>query len=246
MNRSRHQVVAAVAAALLSAASFAACGDEQVPASTFGAKVFSNTGLSTSPFNVFACSTCHSVSAPSAAPAADVTPTRIDPGYNLYDVIHRPSWWNGERTHLLDAVNFCLDQFMGGKVLNADDAEARQLYEYFAANSPDPSPPALPITVVKNITALSDLTGDGDRGKTLWNITCARCHGEPHTGKGSIGKASLVPELTISAFGDQARAVIIEKVRHGKFFHIGGIMPLYSVETLTDQQLVDIVTFLGL
>jgi thiosulfate dehydrogenase len=39
--------------------------------------------------------------------------------------------------------------------------------------------------------------------------------------------------------------VVVEKVRHGKFFNIGGMMPLYSVETLTDQQLADIVTFLG-
>jgi thiosulfate dehydrogenase len=229
---------------LLAAGLGAGCGGEElVPASTFGAKVFSDPALSTSPFNTYACSTCHEVSAPGPATAA---PRRIDPGYNLYDVLHRPSWWGGERSHLLDAINYCLLEFMGGRELKPDEPQARQLYEYLAANSPDDSAPALPITVVKAITGLAELTGDTARGKTLWDISCARCHGEPHTGKGAIGRASLVPELSINAFGDKAREVIIEKVRHGKFFHIGGIMPLYSVEILSDQQLVDIVTYLGL
>jgi thiosulfate dehydrogenase len=221
-------------------------GQELVPASTFGAQVFTDSKLSTSPFNVYACSTCHAVTPPAATAAAD-PPTRIDPGYNLYNVVGRPSWWGGERTRLLDAINYCLLEFMGGRELKPDEPQARQLYEFLAANSPDASAPALPITVVKIITPLVNLTGDAARGKTLWDVSCGRCHGEPHTAKGAItGRAGVIPELTVNVFADRAREAVIEKVRHGKFFHIGGIMPLYSMETLTDQQLVDIVTYLGL
>jgi thiosulfate dehydrogenase len=224
------------------------CGEELVPASTLGAALFDDPKLSTSPFNAYACSTCHDVSSRAGSPANENTPpSRIDPGFNLYNVVHRPSWWGGERTRLLDAINYCLLEFMGGRELKFDEAQARQLYEFLAANSPDAPSPALPITVVKNISALSELPGDPMRGKLLWNAGCGRCHGEPHTAQGALtSRAGVVPELTVAVFQGRAREAVIEKVRHGKFFHIGGIMPLYSLETLVDQDLVHILAHLGL
>ena len=36
----------------------------------------------------------------------------------------------------------------------------------------------------------------------------------------------------------------IEKVRHGKFFSVGGNMPLFSLEALSDAQLGDVLAYL--
>ena len=215
------------------------CGGTQtVPAATLGERQFSNSALSTSPFNAFSCSTCHQVA---KSPAA-----RNDPGFNLYDVVHRPTWWGGYETTLLDAINYCMTEFMGGRALAADSDSARELYEYLAANSADPSAPALPLTVVKNVTGLTNLTGDTAHGKDVYDRSCRRCHGDPHTGNGRLtSKASIIPEDTQRVFPGIARQVAVEKVRHGKFFNIGGIMPLYPAETISDQEIADVLAYLG-
>ena len=40
--------------------------------------------------------------------------------------------------------------------------------------------------------------------------------------------------------------VVIEKVRHGQFFGVGGTMPLYSREALSDEDLGALLAFLAL
>ena len=54
------------------------------------------------------------------------------------------------------------------------------------------------------------------------------------------------PSSKEQSFPTNARAVVVEKIRHGKFFNIGGIMPLYSVESISDQEIVDTLAYLGL
>jgi thiosulfate dehydrogenase len=39
--------------------------------------------------------------------------------------------------------------------------------------------------------------------------------------------------------------VFVEKIRHGAFLGAGGPMPPFSMETLSDQDVGDILTFLG-
>jgi len=230
-------------AAICSAGLLSACGgNTSVPAAQIGAARFSDTHLSRSPINFFSCSTCHVVQ-------AGQTSTRIDPGYNLYDTVHRGSWWGGDKLKLLDAVNYCLSEFMGGGPLAATDDDARELFEYLDENSPTSPAQPLPLTVVRNVTDLSNLAAGSDktRGKDVYGRSCQKCHGDPHTGSGRLNsKVSIIPEDTISVFPTQARAVVVEKVRHGKFFNIGGVMPLYPVESLTDQQIADVLAYIGL
>jgi thiosulfate dehydrogenase len=38
----------------------------------------------------------------------------------------------------------------------------------------------------------------------------------------------------------------VEKVRHGRFFNIGGVMPFYTAEALSDQTIADILSHMGL
>ncbi len=217
---------------------FGCGGTQTVPAATLGERQFSNSSLSTSPFNAASCSTCHQVA---KSPLA-----RNDPGYNLYNVVHRPALWGGYETRLIDAINYCMTEFMGGRALSPDEDSARELYEYLAANSPDAPSPLLPLTVVKNVTALTNLPGDKTHGKDVYDRSCRRCHGDPHTGNGRLStKVSIIPEDTLAVFPTIARQVAVEKVRHGKFFNIGGIMPLYSIEVLSDQEIADILDYVG-
>jgi thiosulfate dehydrogenase len=231
------------AARAVLALALAGCGDREIPAAELGQALFFMSGISTSPFNRFACGTCHA-----ADPVGPVVlPDRFDPGYNLGNAAGRPGWWGGEETRLLDALNVCVVQFMGGRALRPDEDRARQLYAYLDQQSPLPASPAAPFTVVRDVTALEELTGDAARGSSVWSAACLRCHGTIHDGAGRLGSLpTVVPEDTQKMFGSMARAVVVEKIRHGRFFNIGGVMPLYTVETLTDAQIADLLAYLGL
>lgn len=208
-----------------------------------GARLFRDPKLSTSPFNVFSCATCHAVE----PGAPGVIPGRFDAGYNLANGAGRESWWGGFETRLLDAINVCLEHFMGGRKLAATEERAVQLYVYLEAASPDQRAPALPLTIVRDVVGPPALAGDARRGQEVWDKGCRRCHGEAQTGQGrNTPRAGMVPGDTARRFGDETAAAVVQKVRHGKFFNVGGIMPLYSREALSDQALADLLAFLGL
>ena len=218
----------------------AACGNRDVPAADFGRDRFSDPKVSTSHFNTFSCATCHAVDP--AAPT--VVPGRFDAGYNLAGAPTRGAWWGNGETTLLDAINVCIREFMGGRELTKDDDAARQLDAYLETDAPSPNMPA-PFTIVRAIGPVAQ--GDATRGHDAYQKACYRCHGEPHTWVGhSTAAAVLIPESTLATFTTQARAVTIEKIRHGRFFNIGGIMPLYSVEAMSDATVSDILAYLGL
>jgi thiosulfate dehydrogenase len=220
-----------------------ACGDQAVPAAELGERLFSSPGVSTSRRNRYSCRSCHSVQA--EAPA--VLPGRYDSGYNLYGAAARPSWWGGYSSRLLDAVNVCVTEFMGGRRLEAEDAEARQLGEYLLAASPAGPEPQAPLTIVRAVTPLEGLIGNPARGSVVYGAGCQRCHGAVSNGAGRLDPTfPIVPDDTVLAFGNQARFAVVEKVRHGRFFNIGGVMPLYTLEALSDAEVADLLAYLGL
>jgi thiosulfate dehydrogenase len=240
-KRARRGLTVALVAAGLGAA--AACGDKEVPAAELGERLFHATSISTGPRNYLACSTCHVVD----GAAALVPVGRWDSGYNLHGAAGRPSWWGGAAITLLDAVNVCLVQFMGGRALAPDEPVARQLGAYLAANSPPGPQPAAPLTIVRVVTPLNNLTGDPARGAAIYAAGCQRCHGAIHSGAGALDKSvAVIPESTIHFFPNDARAAFVEKIRHGRFFNIGGLMPLYSLEAMSDADVADLLAYVGL
>jgi thiosulfate dehydrogenase len=209
-----------------------------ISAHDYGRELLGESSVSDAVSNSFSCATCHETTQ---------TPTQLRPGYTLYDVSGRPSYWGGFELNLLDAMNVCIVDFMRGQPLSADDEKARALKVYLDSISPDPSPSPLPMTIVKNIVDVP--SGDAGRGKDVWDRSCANCHGAPHTGAGRISTtASLVPDDSLAAHGTDpktgARIITIEKVRHGKYFNVGGNMALYSLEALSDAQLGDVLGYL--
>lgn len=218
-------------------------GGEPRPAADFGESLFQDARLSESTFNRFSCATCH-VTTPDS-PAG-----RIDSGYPLYNVAARPSWWGGYETRLLDAVNFCYVNFMRGVTkLEAEDPRSRALYEYLSRISPDAQAPALPFTVVKDIEDVP--RGDAGHGEAVYRAACQDCHGATHTGAGRLTElASVLPEVTQDYDrlfpGIPHAQVVVEKVRHGQFFGVGGNMPPYSREALSDADLGALLAYLGL
>ncbi|HEY0714495.1 MAG TPA: c-type cytochrome [Polyangia bacterium] len=241
LRQRRVPVVVALMAGLAAIVT-GACDDEVLDRER-GAELFESPALSTSRFNKFSCATCHAKVAGGAA----VIVGRWDSGYNLDGVTARASWWGGGAVRLLDAINVCVEQFMGGRALVAADPATRQLGAFLAEGAPATPLPAAPFTVAKNTTSLTELTGDPGKGAAVYVAGCQRCHGAAHTGAGRLdATVSVIPEDTIRLFPDRARAAFVEKLRHGRFFNIGGIMPFYTLEALSDADVADLMAYVGL
>jgi thiosulfate dehydrogenase len=215
-----------------------ACGP--VPAEEVGRQLFRDPRLSVSDFNAFSCATCHDDGSGEAE-------ARIFAGRPLENSVFRPSWWGGQAPTLKDAVDNCVVFFLRDQPFAKDDPRGRALYEYLRSISPEESSPALPLTVVENVVT-SVPRGDPRRGEEVWNQACAACHGAPHTGEGRLSDlVALVPEASeefAPEVGFDVDIIIAEKVRHGPFFGVGGNMPPFSVEALSDEDLGALIAFL--
>lgn len=209
-----------------------------IPAVERGEDLFRATDLSPSDFNVFSCASCHETT-PSAEPPI---------AYSLAGATDRSAWWGGSVLTLFEAVDFCYVYFMRGfPSLDPDSDDARALFEYLDALGSSGTPTeALPLTVVETIVDVGP--GDATVGEAIYNRSCASCHGAPHTGVGRLGDVvSIIPEASQEYALEQGvdvRLVVIEKVRHGQFFGVGGNMPFYPLEIMDDAALADLLEYL--
>jgi thiosulfate dehydrogenase len=133
--------------------------------------------------------------------------------------------------------------------LSADDPKAKALYEYLLSISPEQDSGARPMTVVRNIADVPG--GDAARGAKVYEAACLECHGKTHSGEGRLSERAVVlPEVVdnyAEAFpGVAPRLVVIEKIRHGQFFGVGGSMPLFTLESLSDEDVASLLAYLGL
>jgi thiosulfate dehydrogenase len=233
--------LAAPRAALLAALLAAACGGEAVPAIEFGAQIFADSRLGENPDNAYSCATCHA-----ATDAPD--PTRLYPGHTLYDSAFRASWWGGFEVEYLRAVNFCYLSFMRGPAaLTPDDPKAMALYEYLASISPGRPSPAKPLTFTRYV--LSIPPGDAVRGEQVYAGACASCHGAIGTGEGRLSGSPQLPDAidaVAKRFPSTPPAIlVVEKVRHGQFWGVGGTSPPFSLEAMSNEDLGALIAFLG-
>ncbi len=232
------------AAALALVLAAAACGGGETSGAERGEEVFESTSLSPSSNNVFACSTCHSVEE-----GDDVSGGA--PGYRLAGALNRSRFWGEEFVSMQDAVDACLIYFMqAGTPLDPEDEDFHALYEYLVSLSPDEgTADPLPFTVVENIVDVE--RGDAGRGEEVYQQSCRGCHGDAFTADGSILQTEInLPDITedyaVLFPGIDPSLVVIEKVRHGRFFNVGGEMPLFSQEALSDADLGALLSYLEL
>lgn len=216
-----------------------ACGPEE--AADRGRSLFSDPHFSQSQANVFSCATCHSV-APDGGGEVRYA------GHTLHGAAARPHFWAGRLDIFLDAVNQCRVDFMRGERLEPGETEGLALLAYLRslAFSPDVARPCTVVPTIDESYLRGLPVGDADRGGGLFGAACAPCHGALHDGKGRLSaRIPIVPEDTVAVFGaGHARAIIVEKVRHGKYFSISGVMPFYCTEVLSDAELGDLLTYI--
>lgn len=220
-------------------AAFLALSACSLSARQYGEQLFTDPQFAGSKFNTWSCATCHATTASDARQLA---------GHPLAGAAQRPWYWGGNTPRFIDAASFCYVYFMrGAKPLDASEPRAKALYEYLA--SLDGPADALAYTVVANIAEVP--RGDASRGADVYASACRDCHGELHTGKARNSElASILPEVKEeygSLFpGVAPSLVVIEKVRHGQFFGVGGNMPPFGAERLSDEDLGALLKYLDL
>ncbi len=231
----------ALLAALAMASACLGAGPEET-AAAYGERLAASPRLSSAASNEVACTTCHAVSSDDP---------RILPGYSLVGAAKRPSFWGGYEPELLGAVDACLLFFMKSQPLDPDDPAARALYEYLLLLGGDVEQEALPLTIQTTVKRAPP-PGDPLRGAEVHRLGCESCHGAAGTGAGRIMiDAPILPDQSVDEalelFPDDLPATVFtEKVRHGQFFSVGGTMPLFSAETLSDEDLGALLSFYGL
>ncbi len=228
-------------AALAAASLVNACSAEPPSASEHGRELFESGALSPSRLNVYSCASCHD-----ARPQGEAS--LLKPGAPLAGVTRRTSFWGGQESSLLRSVNACRAHFMVANLpLAAADPDAEALYAFLVSLEPGDATPVA-FSVVRSIDALP--RGDATRGEPLYTRACLYCHGLAHSGAGRLSaRVPILPEETIEEHADLSsrvqRLVFIEKIRHGGFLGYGGDMPPFSQETLHDQQVADVLEWLG-
>jgi thiosulfate dehydrogenase len=230
-------------AALLGSCLLSACSEApEQSAARQGRQLFESKALSQSRLNDYTCLTCHDT-------VASSEPSKQSGGA-LAGVTLRTRFWGGQEPDLLGSINACRNYFMGDNLpLAASDERARSLYAYLASLEPGDANP-IPFTVVTSIEPLA--RGNEARGQVLYAQACLHCHGNTHDGLGRLSeRLPVLPEDTL-ADPDHAeysprllRLVFTEKIRHGLFLGYGGVMPPFSAEVLSDEEVSDVLEALG-
>lgn len=210
------------------ALALAACG----AATPDGMALYENPWSSGS---TYACATCHALSPDTPA---DPDALRLV-GHPLTNVLARPSYKNGQLARPLDAVNSCLTEWMNTDALAATDPRWQALEAFFGSQATGRGR-AVTFAVVQPPADLGG--GDAARGQATFNRTCASCHGQGGVGS-LVGPplAGVAPAASVVARRVRTSGLASSAVYPGL---TGGIMPFWSADRLSDDELRDLIAWL--
>jgi len=183
--------------------------------------------------NLYSCSTCH-------AAGRDDESELLLAGHSLQDALRRPSFKLGQLERFIDAANVCRVDWMKTTPWKEGDRSYQDLVSFLESKSPEDPAPALVYEIVPP-AATGPSTGDPQAGCELFHRSCVVCHGPG--GRGS----ALAPSLVSFPLGAN---YIRRKVRlsgpPGTVYEglIGGNMPFWSRDRLSDDELEDLAAFL--
>lgn len=233
--------------ALLAASLTALSGScvDRVSAERRGREVFEDSTYPNSRFNAYSCATCHRAT-------TTERPSLVLPGAMLAGATRRPTFWGGSVVTFGDAVGLCFEKFMRGGRFDPTDERSIALYAYLDSLATSPGAVQTPVPFTVPGTTTAPAAGDATRGRTVYDNACAYCHGPPRATSRPIPTASVLPDDTEREHGvaqgytiETLRQVFVEKTRHGSFLGFAGFMPPFSTETLSDQDIADIVAYLA-
>jgi thiosulfate dehydrogenase len=133
-----------------------------------------------------------------------------------------------------DRINDCFERSLNGRALPVNSQAMRDIVTYFAVLSS--GVPAGAQLEGQGLPKLSPLTGDSSRGRAIFALKCARCHGP--NGQGT--------KLAPPQWGPQSFNIGAGMARRNTlaaFIH--ELMPFDSARTLTPQQSYDLAAFIG-
>jgi len=196
--------------------------------------------------NTFACVHCHALEEPA-------TDGFNRPGHFIGDALRRPNYKNGLLPNFIDAVNTCLNVWMTVPTQWTEDSpEFLALSDFLTSEDQgvnDGEAPTIPFSKAEPIVFAadnSDLAGDEAAGRTKFDGSCAVCHGENAVG------TERAPQLAGRLNFAGAANFIAQKVRlSGPTDHsiyqgesVGGVMPFWAQDRISDADLEDVITFL--
>ncbi|MBI4582903.1 MAG: c-type cytochrome [Planctomycetes bacterium] len=198
-------------------------------------------------FSSYACSSCHH-------PVPDSQSDILLPGYSLFDALRRPNYKGGQRANFLGAANVCRTDWMLADVWSENAQEFKDLMAYLESQSPPDPAPAL-VFEISPPAKTGPATGDAAKGCELFNRSCMACHGKNAVGTAIPGTDTLLdiaqppfdPIDPIRDNPDELRKKIRLSGPIGTVYGdilIGGIMPFWSKDKISDAQVEHLVSFI--
>ena len=193
----------------------------------------------------FACADCHAL-AEDGNNLDDLGYRR--PGHPIGDAARRPHFKNTQLTAFVDAANSCLDEWMGTTIVWNNNSEDYQALKAYLTSNDTGTGEAQPLTYTIKAADTPAEQGEVEAGRLAFNKTCAICHGE---NADFANNPRGIDIRYISNSPGDAAAVARKVRRSGRTTSqvyddlVGGIMPFWSAERLSDQELADITVFLG-
>lgn len=184
--------------------------------------------------NLFSCATCHDVT-----PPVEDAPL-VRPGHSLHDALSRPHYKNGRVETFLGAANVCRFDWMITNVWTEDDPDFLDVVSFLKSMAtPGPAEP-IEIHIVPP-RVKGPATGDAMRGCETFHTRCVICHSEGASGS-DLAPTLVAFPLEPDYIRQRARLSGNPDGVYGDL--IGGVMPFWGEDRLSDDQLEDIVTYL--